>query len=65
MPVRIKVIFSFVVLAVAVAGYFFLDWLGQGLSSYLALFLGVFCVISFWIFPEVSGKKGDSAQKKS
>ena len=29
MPVPIKIIFSLVVLGVAVAGYFFLDWLGQ------------------------------------
>ena len=59
MPVPIKIIFSLVVLAVAVAGYFFLDWLGQGdgISQYLALFLGVFAVISFWIFPEVVNKK--------
>ncbi len=59
MPVPIKIIFSLVVLGVAVAGYFFLDWLGQGegISRYLALFLGVFAVISFWIFPEVTDKK--------
>lgn len=57
MPVRIKIIFSLVVLAVALAGYFFLDWLGQGVSRYLALFLGVFSVVSFWIFPEVTSKK--------
>ena len=59
MPVPIKIVFSLVVLAVAIAGYFFLDWLapGQGISRYLALFLGVFAVISFWIFPEVTDKK--------
>lgn len=59
MPVPIKIVFSLVVLAVAIAGYFFLDWLaqGQGISRYLALFLGVFAVISFWIFPEVTNKK--------
>ena len=59
MPIRIKVIFSLIVLAVAVAGYFFLNWLGQDLTPYLALFLGVFSVVSFWIFPEVSNKKKD------
>lgn len=59
MPVPIKIIFSIVVLAVAAAGYYFLDWFGGGLgiSQYLALFLGVFAVISFWIFPEVVNKK--------
>ncbi len=59
MPVPIKIIFSLVVLGVAIGGYFFLDWFsgGQGISSYLSLFLGLFCVISFWIFPEVVNKK--------
>jgi len=57
MPVPIKIVFSLVVLLVAVAGYFFLDWFGQGISRYLALFLGVFAVIAFWIFPEVVKKK--------
>ena len=59
MTVPIKIIFSLVVLGVAVAAYFFLDWLGQGegISRYLALVLGVFAVISFWIFPEVTDKK--------
>ena len=57
MPVHIKIVFSLVVLLVAVAGYFFLDWFGQGFSRYLALFLGVFAVVAFWIFPEVTNKK--------
>lgn len=57
MPVPVKIIFSLVVLLVAVAGYFFLDWLEQGVSRYIALFLGVFAVVSFWIFPEVTNKK--------
>jgi hypothetical protein len=58
MPVPIKIVFSAVVLAVAVAGYFFLRWLGGGgLAPYLALFLGVFSVCSFWIFPEVNNDK--------
>lgn len=57
MPVPIKIIFSLVVLAVAVAGYYFLVWLGQEFTPYLSLFLGVFSVVSFWIFPEVVHKK--------
>lgn len=63
MPVKIKIIFSLVVLAVALAGYFFLDWLGQDFSPYLALFLGVFSVISFWIFPEVTHKRSANQRK--
>ena len=57
MPVHIKIVFSLVVLLLGIAGYFFLDWLDQGVSQYLALFLGVFAVIAFWIFPEVTNKK--------
>lgn len=57
MPVKIKIAFSLVVLIVAVAGYFFLAWLGQDFTPYLALFLGAFCVFAFWVFPEVSHKK--------
>ena len=57
MPIPIKIFFTFVILAVAVAGYFFLISLGQDITPYLALFLGVFSVIAFWIFPEVEHKK--------
>ncbi|RIA47663.1 hypothetical protein [Dichotomicrobium thermohalophilum] len=57
MPVKIKIGFSIVVLMVAVAGYFFLQWLGQDFTPYLALFLGAFCIFAFWVFPEVSHKK--------
>ena len=57
MPTKIKVAFSLLVLAVAIGGYLFLDWLGQEFTPYLSLFLGVFSVASFWIFPEVSNKK--------
>lgn len=56
MPVNVKIIFSIVVLAVAMAGYYFLDLNGQNVSKYLSLFLGIFSVIAFWIFPEVGGK---------
>ena len=57
MPTTIKIAFSVLVLAVAIGGYLFLDWLGQEFTPYLSLFLGIFSVISFWIFPEVTHKK--------
>lgn len=57
MPFVVKVVFSVLVLAVAVAAYAFLSWLQQPVSSYLALFLGAFSVVSFWIFPEVVHEK--------
>lgn len=60
MPLAIKIVFSLVVLATAVAAYHFLAWLGPGITPYLALFLGAFSVVSFWIFPEVVHKKGGS-----
>jgi uncharacterized RDD family membrane protein YckC len=56
MPVNVKIVFSIVVLLAAIAGYFFLDALGNGIQRYVALFIGVFAVLAFWIFPEV-GKK--------
>ena len=59
MPVKIKVMFSVLVLVVAALGAWFLDWLGNSTASWVALFFGVFSVASFWIFPEVGGKKGD------
>ena len=41
MPVNTKIIFSLVVLAVAIAGYFFLDGVqGGGIARSLALFHG-------------------------
>ncbi|MEM7750953.1 MAG: hypothetical protein AAF346_22065 [Pseudomonadota bacterium] len=58
MPTPVKLVFSIVVLGVAFAGYVFLTWLEQPISSYLALFFGAFSVVSFWIFPEVIHKKG-------
>ena len=47
MPVIVKVIFSIVVLAVAVVAHFFLDWHEQSVSSYLALLFGALSVGSF------------------
>ena len=58
MPFIVKIVFSIVVLAVAVAAYLFLIGLDQPVSSYLALFIGAFSVASFWIFPEVVHQKG-------
>jgi uncharacterized membrane protein YfcA len=58
MPLRVKVVFSIFVLAVAYASSIFLQSLGQDLTPSLALFLGVFAMVSFWIFPEVTHKKG-------
>jgi hypothetical protein len=57
MPAMVKIVFSLVVLAVAVGGYFFLVSLSQSFTPYLSIFLGVFSVVSFWIFPEVANKK--------
>jgi len=57
-PTPIKLIFSAVVLIVAALSAWFLNSLGQETTPWLALFLGVFSVASFWIFPEVMHKKG-------
>ncbi len=58
MPKKIKLIFSAVVLIVAALGAWFLSWIGQETAPWLAIFLGVFSVVSFWIFPEVTNNKG-------
>jgi len=57
MPLIIKIAFSAVVLAVAMAAHLFLTWLEQPVSSYLALLIGALSVASFWIFPEVVHNK--------
>ncbi len=61
MPFPVKFIFSIVVLAVAYGSSVFLKSLGQDWTPSLALFLGVFSVASFWIFPEVIHKKGNKS----
>ncbi len=61
MPVPVKVVFSIFVLAVAYACSIFLQSLGQDLTPSLALFLGVFAMVSFWVFPEVMHKKGNKS----
>jgi FtsH-binding integral membrane protein len=57
MPVKIKIVLSFVVAAVAIAGYFFQQDLGKVPQSYAALAIGVIAVGGMWVFPEVSHKK--------
>lgn len=59
MPNNVKIILSLVVLAVTAAGYAFQGWLGQETPKYAVAFLGVFMVISMWVFPEVQRRKGD------
>ncbi len=57
MPVKIKILLSFVVAAAAVAGFFFQQYLGKEPQSYAALAIGVIAVGGMWVFPEVSHKK--------
>lgn len=56
MPVKIKIVFSLVVLIVAALSAWFLKSLGHEVTPWVAAFLGVFSVGSFWIFPEVTRK---------
>jgi hypothetical protein len=65
MPPRIKFILSIIVAVAAIAGYFFQSGLGQTGPSYAALVFGLIAIVSMWIFPEVSHKKGgDSSSNK-
>jgi hypothetical protein len=57
MPARIKFFLSIVVAAVAIAGYFFQQYLEKETQSYAALLLGFIAITAMWIFPEVSRNK--------
>jgi hypothetical protein len=64
MPVRIKFVFSIIVLLVAIAAYFFQSGAGYTGPSYAALAFGLIAVISMWIFPEVSHKRDEDTSAK-
>lgn len=57
MPIKVKLVFSIAVLLVSWASAWFLHSLGQETTPWVAVFLGVFSVGSFWIFPEVTKSK--------
>ncbi len=64
MPSRIKAVLSLIVAVAAIAGYYFQDSLGQVGPSFAALVFGAVAIVSMWIFPEVSHKKGNESQPK-
>jgi hypothetical protein len=64
MPVRIKFVFSIIVLLTAIAAYFFQAGTGNTGPSYAALAFGLIAVISMWIFPEVSHKTDEDKTAK-
>ncbi len=53
MPFTIKLCLSLVVLAVAVAAFFFEASLGQTGPKYAIVFLAPFMVAAMWVFPEI------------
>lgn len=64
MPTPIKAVLSVVKLLVAAAGFWFQQSLGQDTAKWVVAFLGVFMVVSMWVFPEVARTKGAPAGKR-
>jgi membrane protein YdbS with pleckstrin-like domain len=59
MPFPIKFGLSVAVALAAIAGWFFMGYLGQAGPQGAVAFLGPFMVVSLWIFPEVMRSRSD------
>ena len=59
MPPKIKIGLSLAVALAALAGWFFMSYLGQVGPQWAVAFLGPFMVVSLWIFPEVMRNRSD------
>ena len=64
MPFRVKFPLTVMVGLVAIAGWFYMRWLGQTGPQYAVALLGPFTVIALWIFPEVARQPADPKEKK-
>ena len=64
MPFRVKFPLTVMVALVALAGWFYMRWLGQIGPQYAVAFLGPFMVIALWIFPEVAKHPADVKAQK-
>lgn len=56
MPFRVKFPLTCIVALVALAGWFYMGWLGQSGPQWAVAFLGPFMVFALWVFPEVTRK---------
>lgn len=66
MPFRVKFPLTLMVALVAIAGWFYMGYLGQTGPQWALVFLGPFTVVSLWIFPEVTRHPSDvKAEKKA
>ncbi len=59
MPFPIKFGLSVAVALAAIAGWFYMGYLGQSGPQWALAFLGPFSVVSLWIFPEVMRNRSD------
>ncbi len=59
MPFRVKFPLTCVVALVALAGWFYMGWLGQSGPQWAVAFLGPFMVFALWVFPEVARHPAD------
>jgi hypothetical protein len=60
MPANVKLTLSAIVLVVAGLAAWFFAGAGKAAAEYAAIFLGLFMVVSMWIFPEVTKGRGGS-----
>ncbi len=64
MPFRVKFPLTLIVALVAIAGWFYMGWLGQAGPQWAVAFLGPFMVVALWIFPEVARDPADVKAQK-
>jgi hypothetical protein len=64
MPFRVKFPLTLIVALVAIAGWFYMGWLGQTGPQWAVAFLGPFMVVALWIFPEVARDPADVKAQK-
>jgi hypothetical protein len=64
MPFRVKFPLTVLVALVAIAGWFYMGYLGQVGPQWAVAFLGPFMVVALWIFPEVARHPSDVKPQK-
>ncbi|WP_425403714.1 hypothetical protein [Hwanghaeella sp.] len=57
MPVKYKLLISFMVVIAAAVTFYFQSKAGEAVTPWVALGLGAFMIFSMWVFPEEQKKK--------
>jgi hypothetical protein len=56
MPTNIKIILTLLVALTAVGAHYYQAAIGQPITPWVVLGLGVFMIIALWLFPDAKGK---------